>query len=333
MTEKEGAEFSVNPYLTKTKIEIQSPSNMDAIYVESLTKKYGDNEVLKGVNLRIEEGEFYALMGPNGSGKTTLVSIIASVRSPTSGKVEICEKRPEQAKDLIGYVPQENFSSPLLTGKENLMYFAKLLGYSKDKAERTVDEILDKMGLAEDANKRVSNYSGGMKKRLEVATCLFSGAKILLLDEPTTGLDPSARREFFGLITEIKEQKTTILLITHIGADAELASRVGLIDRGEIIAEDEPEKLKKSSGLDNVINIETMIKSKKIVDQLGNFSEDQKVLETDVGYRIYCKDVEKATPDIVRSLDAIGCKTTQIETIKPSLEDVFFKLTGKTVRR
>jgi ABC-2 type transport system ATP-binding protein len=321
-----------NPCLTKSKIEIQSPFNMDAIRVESLTKKYGDNEVLKGVNLRIEEGEFYALMGPNGSGKTTLVSILASVRSPSSGKIEIYGKKPERAKDLIGYVPQENFSSPLLTGKENLMYFAKLLGHSKDKAERTVNEILDKMGLAEDANKRVSNYSGGMKKRLEVATCLFAGSKILLLDEPTTGLDPSARREFFGLITEIKGQKTTILLITHIGADAELASRVGLIDRGEMIAEDEPEKLKKASGLDNVINIETTIKSQKIVDQLSNFSEDRKVLETDVGYRIYCKDVEKATPDIVRTLDAIGCKATQIETIKPSLEDVFFKLTGKTVR-
>jgi ABC-2 type transport system ATP-binding protein len=305
---------------------------MDTIYTENLTKKYGDNEVLKGVNLRIKEGEFYALMGPNGSGKTTLASIIASVRSPTSGKIEIYGRKPEKAKEFLGYVPQENFSSPILTGKENLMYFAGLLGYPKKKAERIVNDLLNKIGLSEDADKRVSDYSGGMRKRLEVATVLFPGVKILILDEPTTGLDPSARRKFLGLIGEIKEEKTTILLITHIGADAELASRVCLIDEGELIAEDAPEKLKKSSGLKDVINIETAIKSEAVANVLSKFSEKQKVLETDVGYRVYCRDVEEATPNIVRALDAIGCKATRIETEKPSLEDVFFTLTEKMVR-
>jgi len=305
---------------------------MDVISVEELTKKYGDNEVLKGVNLKIAEGEFYALMGPNGSGKTTLASIIVSVRFPTSGKIEIYGKKPKYAKELIGYVPQENFSSPILTGKENLMYFAGLLGYSNNAAEKIVNELLNKIGLSEDANKRVSDYSGGMRKRLEVATALFPGIKILILDEPTTGLDPSARRKFLGLIQELRKEKATVLLITHIGADAELASRVGLIDEGEIIAEDEPERLKKASGLKNVMNIETTIKSDKVINVLSNFSEKGKVLETDVGYRLYCEDVEEATPKIVRSLDAIGCKAMKIETERPSLEDVFFQLTEKMVR-
>jgi ABC-2 type transport system ATP-binding protein len=305
---------------------------MDAICAEKLTKTYGDNEVLQGVNLKIEEGEFYALMGPNGSGKTTLASIIASVRKPTSGRIQIYGRKPEKAKELTGYVPQENFSSPILTGKENLMYFAGLLNYSKKKAERIVNELLDKIGLSQDADKRVSDYSGGMRKRLEAATALFPGIRILILDEPTTGLDPSARRKFLGLIQGVKEEKTTILLITHIGADAELASKVGLIDKGKIIAEDEPDRLKKASDLKNVINIETTIKSEKVTNTLSGLSEKGKVLETEVGYRVYCKDVEEATPKIVRSLDAIGCKATKIETEKPSLEDVFFKLTEKTVR-
>jgi ABC-2 type transport system ATP-binding protein len=305
---------------------------MDAISVEKLTKKYGDNEVLKGVNLKIAEGEFYALMGPNGSGKTTLASIVVSVRSPTSGRIKIYGEKPENSKQLIGYVPQENFSSPILTGKENLMYFAGLLGYSKDAREKIVNELLIKIGLSEDADKRVADYSGGMRKRLEVATALFPNIKILILDEPTTGLDPSARRKFLGLIQELRKEKTTVLLITHIGADAELASRVGLIDEGRIIAEDEPERLKNASGLKDVINIETTIESENVVKILGEFSEKKKVLETDVGYRVYCEDVEEATPEIVRSLDAIGCKATKIETEKPSLEDVFFKLTEKVVR-
>ena len=305
---------------------------MDAVRVEDLTKKYGNSEVLKGVDLRIEEGEFYALMGPNGSGKTTLASIMASVRSATGGRIEIYGMKPEKAKELIGYVPQENFSSPVLTGKENLMYFAGLLGYPKKKAEIIVDDLLHKMELSEDADKRVADYSGGMRKRLEVATVLFSGVKVLILDEPTTGLDPSARRKFLGLIREIKEEKITILLITHIGTDAELASKVGLIDEGKIIAEDAPEELKNASGLKDVINIETTIKSETVANVLSKFSEKQKVLETEVGYRVYCKDAEKATPSIVRALDAVGCNATRIETEKPSLEDVFFKLTEKMVR-
>ena len=305
---------------------------MDAISIEELTKKYQDNVVLKGVNLKIVEGEFYALMGPNGSGKTTLASIIVSVKSPSSGKIESYGKKPENAKELIGYIPQENFSSPILTGKENLMYFAGLLGYSKSAAEKMVNELLNKIGLSEDANKRVSNYSGGMRKKLEIATALFPGVKILILDEPTTGLDPSARRKFLGLIQELRKEMITVLLITHIGADAELASKVGLIDEGKIIAEDEPEGLKKASGLKDVINIETSIKSDKIAKMLSKFSEKKKILETDVGYRVYSENVEKSIPEIVRSLDAIGCKATKIETEKPSLEDVFFKLTEKMVR-
>jgi ABC-2 type transport system ATP-binding protein len=304
---------------------------MYVVNVEKLTKKFGDHEVLKGVDLKIAEGELYALMGPNGSGKTTLASIIASVRFLTSGKLEICGKKSEDAKDLIGYVPQENFSSPILSGRENLMYFAGLLGYSKDTGEEIVNELLSKVGLSEDASRKVADYSGGMRKRLEAATALFPSIRVLILDEPTTGLDPSARRKFLGLIQDLRKEKTTILLITHIGADAELASRVGLIDEGKIIAEDEPEKLKNASGLKDVMNIETAIKSEEVAKVLEAFSE-KKILETDVGYRVYCKDVEKAIPEIVRSLDTVGCKVSKIETVKPSLEDVFFKLTAKMVR-
>jgi ABC-2 type transport system ATP-binding protein len=305
---------------------------LSAIILEKVTKQYGEKCVLDGVDLRIAKGEFYALMGPNGSGKTTLISIIASVKSPDSGNIEIYRKKPEKAKELIGYVPQENFSSPLLTGKENLMYFAGLLGYPNSKAKKIVDELLNKIGLVDDANKRVSDYSGGMRKRLEIATALFPDIKILILDEPTTGLDPSARRKFLGLLQGLRNEKTTILLVTHIGADADLASRVGLMDKGKIMAEDRPESLKKSSGLENVVNIETSIKNAKVAKILKNFSEKMEILETETGYRVFTEETEVAIPKIVRSLDEVGCKVIRIETTKPSLEDVFFKLTEKKIR-
>jgi len=305
---------------------------MNAIEVESLTKRYGANEVLKGINLKVDEGEFYALMGPNGSGKTTLAAIIASVRMPTSGSVAIYGREPGQAKEWIGYVPQENFSSPNLTGRENLMYVANLLGYSGSQAGNLVSEMLGWIGLTADADKRVSKYSGGMRKRLEVATALFPGVRILILDEPTTGLDPAARRTFFGLIEQIKGEKTTIFLITHIGADAELASRVGLMDEGEIIAEDTPEALKRAHGLEDVITVETAAQSEKVASILRDFSDDRRVLETEAGYRIFSRNGDKVLAEVVRSLDRVGHKVTRIEVAKPSLEDVFFRLTQKMVR-
>ena len=302
-----------------------------AVIASNISKKYGRQKVLKDINLKIKIGEFYVLMGPNGSGKTTLTSILASVKLPTTGKIKLFGNNPEIAKKFIGYVPQENFSSPILTGKENLTYFAGLLGYSKKESVELVKELLKEVELSKDADKRVVNYSGGMRKRLEVATVLFPGFKLLILDEPTTGLDPSARRKFLGLLQGLRNKDITILLVTHIGADADLASRVGLIDQGVIIAEDSPEKLKKNSDLGNVINVETSIKNKRVKNLLGEFSEKLKILEIEAGYRVFTRNAEKVIPKIVTSLNEIGCKVTRIETVKPSLDDVFFKLTERQV--
>lgn len=302
---------------------------MHALEIENVSKSYGNSEVLSHVSLTIEDGEFYALMGPNGSGKTTLISIIASVCAPNEGTVMVYGRH--NAKEVIGYVPQENFSSPLLTGKENLMYFAQLYGFSRKEASSLAVSILEKTRLSEVAKTQVSTYSGGMRKRLEVGTGLFPGTKLLLLDEPTTGLDPSARREFLGMIKEMNEHGMTVFFITHIGEDAELASRVGFIDKGVIRAEGTPEALKKGSGLTNVLTIETALKSGKIYDVLRTFSDQEKVLETETGYRIYCESPQEVLPQVVRALDRIGCKNHRIDIDTPSLEDVFFALTESQV--
>ena len=302
---------------------------MDAIKVKNLVKSYDQKIVLDHVNLNIKEGEFYCLMGPNGSGKTTLSSIIASTRLPDSGEVSIYDKKPSNIKRLLGYIPQENFSDPFLTGEENLFYFAKLLGYDKKKAKVLVADLLNKVGLTEERKKRVAKYSGGMRKKLELATILFPEIKIFILDEPTTGLDPSARRNFFGLIDEVKDRSTTILLISHIGSDAELASRVAFIDEGNIIAEGTPEQLKRSSGLKNVINIEVSVKNEKVKKILGNFNRGEELLETEGGYKIYSDKASESIPEVVRAIEKDGYRVIQIGSVVPSLEDVFYILTGK----
>jgi len=300
-----------------------------AIHVENIVKVYDSRRVLDGVNLDVAEGEFYALMGPNGSGKTTLSSIIAAVKTQDSGIIEVYGNKPAQAKEFIGYVPQENFSSPKLSGKENLVYFAGLLGYSRQQANELASEMLRKVGLSEEADKRVAKYSGGMRKRLEVATAIFPGIKVLILDEPTTGLDPAARRSFFSMVQEIMDKKTTILLITHIGSDAELASRVGLIDNGRMIVEGTPDELKRKHAVEDVITVETVVKTDSVLSILKGFSIDGRVAESEAGYKIYSRNGDRVLADVVRSLDQAGHKVMRIEMARPTLEDVFFKLTQR----
>jgi len=295
-------------------------------------KKYGSKEVLCGIDLSIKEGEFYCLMGPNGSGKTTLTSILASIREKTSGTVEIFGRVPSRARDIIGYMPQENFCSSNLTGLENLIYFAGLLGYSKPDSKKTALDLLDKVGLGDDANKMVAKYSGGMKKRLELATILFSGMKVLILDEPTTGLDPTARRNFFDLITRTKGEDITIFLITHIGSDAEEADRIGLIDKGRIVADGSPEELKRSHNLKNALTIEAQYKSDRIKQILSGFTDVGEVIETEIGYKLSSDDITEDIPKIVRTLDHEGFTVTRLESTTATLDDVFFKLTGHSIK-
>jgi ABC-2 type transport system ATP-binding protein len=309
---------------------------VEALVVESLIKEYAQTRALKGIDMSIKEGEFYALMGPNGSGKTTLVSIIASVTLPTSGEVTVyghdIADGAEEARRLIGYLPEKNFSSPLLSGEENLMYFAQLWGLPKSEARNLAHELLVKVGLPAEGKKRVSHYSSGMKRRLELATILFPGMKILILDEPVTGLDPSARKEFLGFLREINKEGATIFLITHIGEDAEVASRVGLIDGGKLIAEGKPGELKRNSGLSSVVSVKLGLKNREILVSLGSFGKEGKVLEVEDGYRVYCEDAEEAAPGILKALGALGYEASRVGIEKPSLEDVFFALTKKSVR-
>ena len=305
---------------------------MFAVHVENLVKTYNSRRVLDGVNLDVVEGEFYALMGPNGSGKTTLASIIAAVKTQDSGIVEVYGNKPAQAKEFIGYVPQENFSSPKLSGRENLVYFTTLLGYSRSQANQLAVEVLKNVGLSEEADKRVDKYSGGMRKRLEVATAIFPGIKVLILDEPTTGLDPAARRSFFSMVQDIMGRKTSIILITHIGSDAELASRVGLIDNGKMIAEGTPDELKREHAVEDVITVETAVKTDSVLSVLKGFSTDGRVAESEDGYRIYSRNGDKVLADVVRNLDQAGHKVMRIEMARPTLEDVFFRLTERNLQ-
>ena len=309
---------------------------MTAIAVTDLHKSYGSLDALRGVNLNVRRGEFYALMGQNGSGKTTLISILTCNSRPTKGTASVqghdAVNEAYEVKKRIGYVPQKNFSCSTLTGRENLIYFARLFGFPRGEAEALAIELAKKMELQDHSGKRVSEYSGGMRKRLEVATALLPGADVLFLDEPTTGLDPSARKDFLSMLKEVNSKGITVFMVTHIGEDAEAASRVGFMDDGRIMLEGDPEELKNGSGLRNVIEVETPRKGEDIKNILMAFSSERELQETDEGYKIFCEEPEEALPAIVRALDGIGCQAGRLETRALSLEDVFFKVARKPLR-
>ncbi|MFW9913684.1 MAG: ABC transporter ATP-binding protein [Candidatus Thorarchaeota archaeon] len=303
---------------------------------QDISKSYNGTSVLDDVSLEIGPTDFYVLMGPNGSGKSTLLSILAGTNTFDAGSVSILGSDIHQdrlrAREHIGYVPQETFCSDFLTGRENLEYFAGLLGLSRSQASGKIEQLLQMMDLSEAADRRVGEYSGGMKKKLDVATALLGDARILFLDEPTTGLDPGVRKDFLSLLQRINKQGTAVLLVTHIGEDAERASRVGFMIQGEIVAEGSPEELKWLSGLKSTIIIDAAPRTDELMLLLASLSGDCVVIEKDGLFELICEDPRSIVPKVVSALQNAGYDMHRVETRPPSLEDVFYRLTDCPVR-
>jgi ABC-2 type transport system ATP-binding protein len=311
-------------------------SSKIALDAQEISKSYNGRKVLDCVSLQMGPTDFYVLMGPNGSGKSTLLSILAGTNSFDAGSVRIlgndlCQDRLE-AREHIGYVPQENFCSNFLSGRENLEYFADLLGLPKSQAKEKIDDLLHMMGLEDEEDKPVAAYSGGMRKKLEVATALLGNVRILFLDEPTTGLDPNVRKDFLSLLQEINKRGTAILLVTHIGEDAEMASRVGFMLQGEIVAEGIPEELKEISGLKSSIVVDATPRTEELMLLLASLSSDCIVIEREESLELICEETMIIVPEIVDKIQEAGYTIHRVETKPPSLEDMFYKLTSYPIR-
>jgi len=305
---------------------------MEAIEVNGLVKDYGNVRAVDNVSFSVRRGEVFALMGPNGSGKSTLASVMATVNRPTKGSVKIMgldvASEVEKVRRLINYIPEFRFSSPNLTGKENLVFYARLLGLPESETEQVSKVVLNKVHLSDSADKMVSAYSSGMRRRLEMASAFIGEASILILDEPTTGLDPSIRREIMGWFIEELQKKEAILFTTHIGEDADAASRVGFMKDGKIVAEGTPEELKKQFAGESTIHLKMGAKGVEAVEALKKFSKDSKLLETEDGYRLYSDDPEKVIPRVFEAMSRAGYKILEIDSVRPTLEDAFFRMTG-----
>jgi len=309
---------------------------MESIIVENITKKFGKFTAVYGISFNVEEGELFGLLGPNGAGKTTTINILSTLLEPTSGKAkvagfDVAEER-DNVRKSIGVVFQEPALDSELTGEENLEFHAMMYGMSKEHRTDKIKEVLGMVELSDKAKVIVNNYSGGMKRRLEIARGLMHMPKVLFLDEPTLGLDAQTRRRIWDYIRQLKRIGVTIILTTHYMDEADsLCDRVGIIDKGRIVALDTPENLKNMLGGD-AISLEVCKECTKFVKDLEKEKWVKTVKKHDGTVTLTTDLGEKKIPEIFKIAQKTNTDIESIRLNKPSLENVYLHFTGKTIR-
>jgi ABC-2 type transport system ATP-binding protein len=307
-----------------------------AIEARNLTKKFGDLVAVNRVNLEIKDGEIFGLLGPNGAGKTTLIHMLSTILPPTKGMAKVAssdiDKDPDGVRKAIGIVFQEPSLDNRLTGRENLDFHGRMYGMTKAQRDERVKKVLEIVGLKGRADVLVQNYSGGMKRRLEMARGLMHHPKILFLDEPTLGLDPQTRRVIWDHIRILNEvEKVTIILTTHYIEEADyLCNRVAIIDHGKIVALDKPDALKDRLKGDVVyINISD---PEKYISIFRKSKLVKKAKIVDGTLHLQVSSGERAIPKLIDLANEHGGQVHTVSLRRPTLEDVFIHYTGRAIR-
>lgn len=320
-------------------VETSSQTN-DApaiVTVEDLTKDFGALKAVKGVSFEIKQGEIFGFLGPNGAGKSTTINMLTTLLKSTSGKAVICgydiHKNPTEVRRSVGVVPQEYTADEDLTGIENILLCADLYGIPKSNSRPHAEELLALVELSDAANRKVSTYSGGMRRRLELACGLINYPRLLFLDEPTLGLDVQTRAAVWKYIRMLKsEYHMTLFLTTHYLEEADsLCDRIAIIDHGQIVKIGTPDQLKASVGGD-VIVVGVKEADPDISADLAKINLVRDVKKKGNDYRIKADMGEEASPQIMDLIRSKGMHVTRISLTKPTLDEAYLELTGNSLR-
>ena len=302
-----------------------------AITVAGLTKNYGEIEAVRGIDFEVQVGETFGFLGPNGAGKSTTIKMLCTLAKPTSGTARVAGHEVTSARDAvrrnIGLVFQDTTLDNYLTGAQNLRFHAALYGVPPAAVEPRMQQVMEMVGLWDRRDSLVMTYSGGMKRRLEIARGLLHAPRVLFLDEPTVGLDPQTRASIWDYINELKSREDiTIFLTTHYMDEAEHCERIAIIDHGKIVAIDTPEALKASVGKDRV-QIQTADDSAAIAELAAAFGIEAAMHEGAVTFSV--ASGEQFVPQLFGRL-SVPIKAVSVS--RPSLDDVFMNYTGTTIR-
>jgi oleandomycin transport system ATP-binding protein len=305
-----------------------------AIEAEGMAKRFGATPALRGIDLEASTGSVLGLLGPNGSGKTTAVRILATLLRPDAGKATVggydVTRRPMAVRALVGVTGQDATVDGLLTGRENLDLFGNLLGLRVAERRRRAAALLERVDLTEAADRRVKTYSGGMRRRLDLAVSLVGQPRILFLDEPTTGLDPRSRAGIWAVIRELVAEGTTVLLTTQYLEEADqLADTIVVLDHGRVIARGTPDELKTDAG-GQVLEVRPAGPAglEATARALAELAGGTPVVDPDTRLASVPMDDPGLLAEVVRRLDHAGVRVADLALRRPTLDDVFLRLTG-----
>ncbi|MBI2128026.1 MAG: ATP-binding cassette domain-containing protein [Nitrosarchaeum sp.] len=310
---------------------------MYSVETRSLSKSFGTVNAVNDISFAVESGEIFGFLGPNGAGKSTTIMILTTLLKPTSGQALVfgfdVMTQPKQVRQSIGYVQQESTVDEYLTGRENLLLQARLNHIPKDQIDKRIDDVLELIELSDKQNDPVVTYSGGMRKRLDIAGGLLHRPKVLFLDEPTVGLDIQTRRKIWEYIKKIhKEFEMTIFLTTHYMEEADqLCDRIGIIDRGEIQVIDSPENMKNAMG-NEVISLTFENGNSDFLSQLRQIDLIKKINEDNNKLTIFASKGTEVIPKIFQISSELQIKIISISLTQPTLDDVFISYTGHEIR-
>ena len=308
------------------------------ITVENLVKQYNGRTAVDCVSFEIKRGEIFGLLGPNGAGKSTIIAILCCLLKATSGRVTIdgfdTGRDASEIKKIIGVVPQEISLYHTLTARENLRFYGKLYGLSGKTLKNRIEAVLEMAGLTDRADDRLEGYSGGMKRRINIAVALLHNPEILFLDEPSTGVDPQSRRRIYDTIQELNRQGTTVLLTTHQMEDAEkLCHRIAIVDKGQLVALDTLAGLLTLVGESDLIQVMAREIPPASVESIRQIDEVQKVSVDGGSMTIQLVRGRELLTGIVDTLVSEGARVASISIKEPDLETLFLHLTGTKLRR
>jgi ABC-2 type transport system ATP-binding protein len=307
------------------------------VEAQNLVKRYDTIEAVKGLSFAIRQGEIFGFLGPNGAGKTTTISMLSCLLEPSEGTATVAGYDVVQAssevKRRIGLVPQELALYPTLSARDNMDYFGRIYGLHGRELRRRVDEVLEMVGLAERARAAVKTYSGGMKRRLNIAAGLLHHPEVLFLDEPTVGVDPQSRNAIFEHVERLRDEGMTILYTTHYMEEAErLCDRVAIIDEGHIAALDTPRKLISDLGKGIIhLGIANGM-ADEILGRIRALPEVKNVVRFDGKVRVEAARAQATLTRLLELFNSTDTDVTALEVLEPNLETVFLHLTGKRLR-
>ena len=310
---------------------------MNAIEVKNLKKSFGEFQAVAGVEFAAEQGEILSLLGPNGAGKSTTISMLSGLLAPSDGDATIMghsiRSAPEAAKASLGVVPQEIALYPDLSARENLVFWGKMYGLRGAALKSRVDEVLEIIGLADRQKDYVGKFSGGMKRRVNIGAALLHKPQVVIMDEPTVGIDPQSRRHILDNVKELNRQGMTVLYTTHyMEESAELSRHIAIMDKGKVIAYGTHDELIKLVGGQTRIDLTLNVEGEKVLEAWKGVEGVEKLDSLDGKVTVLVDDSNRVLPRLFEAAAKVGARITSVEIQEPNLETVFLHLTGRALR-